>query len=68
MKKAFVCILLGLMIVALTGCGEAPVAKIEPEGVEEIEIETIEIETIEVKGIEVKPITVTCGNTTYWAD
>lgn len=68
MKKAFVFILLGFMIVALTGCDEAPVATIDPEGVETVLNETIEIENIEVKGIEVRPITVTCGNTTYWAD
>lgn len=68
MKKVFVLVLLGFMSVALTGCDEAPVATIEPEGVETILTETIEIENIEVKGIEVEPITVTCGNTVYWAD
>lgn len=68
MKKVIVCILLGLMIVALTGCDEATVATIEPEGIETILTEAIEVETIEVKGIEVEPITVTCGNTVYWAD
>lgn len=68
MKKLVLMALMVTMIVALTGCDEAPVATIDPEGVETILTETIEVETIEVKGIEVKPITVTCGNTTYWAD
>ncbi len=64
MKKALMIICL-MSIIALSGCGEAPVATLEPEGVE-----TILTEEIIVEEIHVEPIHVTSYEdvTNYWAD
>ncbi len=68
MKGIMTLIVIGailFIIVTLTGCGEAPVATLEPEGVE-----TILTEEIIVEEIHVEPIHVTSYEdvTTYWAD
>ena len=65
MKKIMV--IMGLVsIISLSGCNEAPVATLEPEGVE-----TILVEEITVEEIHVEPIQVTIwDNVTIdtWAD
>lgn len=69
MKKIIV--ITGLIsIITLAGCGEAPVATLEPEGVETIITEEIITEEIVTNEIRVIPITVTSYEdvTTYWAD
>ena len=68
MKGIMALIVIGailFIIVTLTGCGEAPVATLEPEGVE-----TILTEEIIVEEIHVEPIHVTSYEdvTNYWAD
>ncbi len=64
MKKVLA--IIGLTtIIALSGCGEASVATLEPEGVEAIEVEQIVVEEIHVKPIEVTSYE---DVTNYWAD
>lgn len=73
MKGIMTLIVIGailFIIVTLSGCGEAPVATLEPEGVETIFTEEIIVEEIQVNEIQVKPIEITSYEdvTTSWAD
>lgn len=65
MKKIMA--IIGLVsIITLAGCGEAPVATLEPEGVETILVEEIVVEEIRAEPIQVT----TWDNATIstWAD
>ena len=70
MKKCLVIVAI-VAILGFAGCGEAPKATLEPEGVENIitenvitenTVKEIQIEEISVKPIEVKEIVTTWDN------